>query len=109
MTLVAAFRCDEGVVVCADSQETVALDIHSQYRVRVTKIKPQDAGEYEIVIGGEGNSGPLVDRFALELLDDVRRWPGELGNDEIEIRVGESLQRFSWSKSHVYHQMRTRR
>ena len=50
MTLVAAFRCgapdDPSVVVCADSQET-----HGHYRVTVERIRPRDAGQYDLIVG----------------------------------------------------------
>jgi hypothetical protein len=58
VTLIAAFRCDHGIVICADTQETVG-----QFRVSVDKIAPRIAGEYELVIGGAGNCGGLIDDF----------------------------------------------
>ncbi len=94
MTLIAAFRCDSGVVICADSQETVTLPDGREYRVRVTKITPQDAGDYEIVIGGAGASGPLIDRFTRDLVDAIRQWPTGLASEEIETGLSGLLERF---------------
>jgi 20S proteasome alpha/beta subunit len=72
MTLIAAFRCSEGVVLCADSQETVG-----DVRVAVNKVAPDDAGEYQIAIAGSGN-GDLIDGFAYALKLDVQSWPDGL-------------------------------
>ena len=47
VTLIAAIRYVDGVVLCADSQETVG-----DYRVSVDKIKPRDCNHYELVVGG---------------------------------------------------------
>lgn len=74
MTLIAAFRCYEGVVLCADSQETVDIPERGSYRVNVTKIEPRDAGNYEVVIGG-GGDGDLVDDFGDRLTDYIAGWP----------------------------------
>lgn len=94
MTLIAAFRCDKSAVICADSQETVTLPDGREYRVRVKKIKPEDGNEYEVVIGGAGMSGPLIDRFSRDVLDAVRTWPSGYSNAEIERRLRELLERF---------------
>jgi hypothetical protein len=94
VTLIAAFRCDQGAVICADSQETVG-----DYRVAVDKIKPRDAGQYEIVIGGAGASGPLIDRFSLDLERAVAGWESGLAIEEIENHLGSLLQTFQ--SSHV--------
>lgn len=94
MTLIAAFRCDRAVVICADSQETVG-----DYRVAVDKIKPRPAGQYEIVIGGAGASGPLIDRFSLDLERAIGGWDSGVPTAEIENRLGALLQTFQ--SSHV--------
>jgi hypothetical protein len=89
VTLIAAFQCDRAVVICADSQETVG-----DYRVNVDKIKPTDAGHYQLVIGGAGESGPLIDRFTLDLIRAAGQWPENLTPTEIENRLGALLQVF---------------
>jgi len=70
VTLIAGIRCAEGVVLCADSQETLDIPERGQYRVQVEKIRPQDVGEYQIVVGGSGD-GPLVDGFTDAFVEDV--------------------------------------
>lgn len=90
VTLIAAFKCDQGVVVCADTKETVTLPGRGQYRVRVTKIKPQAAGEYDVVIGGAGDAH-LVDGFTRRLVAAISSWPAALGDAEIESNVSDLL------------------
>lgn len=75
MTLIAAFRCGDGVVLCADSQETRDIPERGSYRVNVDKLERRDAGEYDVVIGGAGD-GPLVDSFGDLFAQMVRKWQG---------------------------------
>lgn len=78
MTLIAAFRCQEGAVLCADTQETVG-----DVRVAVNKLKPQDLGEYELAVAGSGN-GDLIESFTYSLEIAIRSWP--VGLDEAAAR-----------------------
>lgn len=56
VTLIAAFRCGEDAILCADSQET-----WGDYKASVTKLKPQDIGSrYQLAYAGSGY-GHLVD------------------------------------------------
>jgi hypothetical protein len=57
MTLISGFRCDEGLAVCADSQETVTID-GNEYRVTRQKIKSVKCGNFELAIGGTSSIGP---------------------------------------------------
>ena len=83
MTLIAAFRCAEGgVVLCADSQETIDVPDRGEYRVNVNKLEQKDAGEYEVVIGGAGD-GALVDGFVDQLAESVERWRDVCRDDAI--------------------------
>jgi hypothetical protein len=63
LTLIAAFWCgtpdDPSVVVCADSQETCG-----HYRVELKKIAPRNAGEYDLIVGGSGEIGDLIDELS---------------------------------------------
>lgn len=93
MTLIAAFRCAEGVVVCADSQETIDIPERGQYRVRVDKIDPQDAGNYEVVIGGSGD-GPLVDGFVDGFVHAVSKWKPGLSAEGIKSRIRRLLRTY---------------
>lgn len=62
VTLISAFRCQQGVVVSADSQETVG-----EHRVTVKKISPPlNVGNYQIAIAGGGNA-TLIEAFIIQL------------------------------------------
>lgn len=52
MTLIAGFRCTDGAVICADSQETAG-----EWRVNVHKLVPFDAGNSQVGIAGTGLDG----------------------------------------------------
>src|SRR2546423_9710988 len=86
VTLIAAFKCDQGVVISADSQETVSIPGQGEYRVRVKKIKPQSGGAYDVVVGGAGD-GYLVDGFARKLVNEIAGWPPQLDDALIEDKV----------------------
>jgi hypothetical protein len=66
VTLIAAWRTKDGIVIHADSQET-----WGHYRVDVTKIRPETIGKFEMIIAGAGRPGPLVDGFALRLKESL--------------------------------------
>ena len=57
MTLIAAVRCNDGIAIAADSQETVG-----DYRRTVQKISPLAFGNCSAVIAGAGNSD-LIEAF----------------------------------------------
>lgn len=86
VTLIAAFKCDQGVVICADTQETADIPGRGSFRVRVTKIKPQSAGGYDVVIGGCGD-GYLVDGFTRRLVREISGWPPLLNDESIENKI----------------------
>jgi hypothetical protein len=70
VTLVAGFKCDQGFVICADSQETAG-----DYRVSRLKLNPWQAGHFSIAMAGSGNNGELLDSFEVRLkrnLDSAR-------------------------------------
>jgi hypothetical protein len=58
MTLIAAFKCINGYVICADSQDTVG-----GRRAPVVKVNPFTAGNFQIAAGGSGENGELIDSF----------------------------------------------
>ena len=98
MTLIAAFRCEvnghSGVVVCADSQE-----VFQDYRVIVDKIKPLSAGNYDLIVGGGGNFGRLIDGLAKAFEKGVASWPA--GLDEEVCRERLELISVAYHASHV--------
>jgi hypothetical protein len=79
VTLIAAFRCSEGAVLCADDQET----IDGVFRVRVDKLEPLRVGHYQLAIGGSGNVAILVDGFVDTLSLHVAGWGKGLSEVEI--------------------------
>ena len=67
MTLIAAFRCTDGAIICADSQETVG-----HHRVSVQKITPFDIGKMQVVIAGSGENGDLLEAFVERLREELQ-------------------------------------
>lgn len=61
MTLIAGFKCAEGYVLCADSQETITRDGHD-FRVTRQKLVPIAVGKVSMAIAGSGD-GDLIDAF----------------------------------------------
>jgi hypothetical protein len=61
MTLIAAWPVKDGVVIHADSQETVG-----DYRIEVDKLKPVDIGQFRVIIAGAGPS-KLVESLPIVL------------------------------------------
>jgi hypothetical protein len=87
MTLIAAFRCHDSVIICADSQETV----ESGYHKPVEKLRPWDAGEYQVVVAGAGSHGALVDGFTRIFVDEVRRWEADLDASQTMNKINDIL------------------
>lgn len=95
VTLIAAFRCDidgdPGVIICADSQESYG----SNYRVTVDKIKPRDAGQYDLIIGGAGQIGPLIDGLANTLERWIRGWTEGYSEEQVRGRIEHKIGRYT--------------
>jgi hypothetical protein len=94
VTLIAAFRYQFGFVLVSDSQEThnypseVAGGPPREYRVKMDKVKPQRAGDYEVVGGGAGDDGHAIDMFERRLYREVANWQdGPLSDLETENRL----------------------
>lgn len=85
---------DPAVVICSDSQETA-----EDFRVEVQKIKPIDVGSYQLVIGGSGNIGALIDGQAEAIERNVKRWPAGLSEVEAQTRLEQILR--SYNNRHV--------
>jgi hypothetical protein len=82
VTLIAAFQCDEGIVLCADSQETIDIPERGSYRVSVNKLEQRDAGNYEVIVGGAGD-GALVDNFVDRLVELIDKWRSEYQESKV--------------------------
>lgn len=95
MTLITAFRCDidgdPGVIVCADSQELYG----NHYRVSVEKIKPRDVNNYDLVIGGAGQVGPLIDGLANTLERYIRGWNSGVTEDKARDLIQHKIGRYT--------------
>jgi hypothetical protein len=89
MTLIAAFRTSEGVVICADSQETLGnptiYGAHD-YRCTVNKLQPQTQVAYQWVCGGSGD-GDLIDGFIERLRDEIGSWSSDLKAPDIKDKL----------------------
>jgi hypothetical protein len=101
LTLVAAFRCYEGVIICADSQETLSIpvsDIYAEYRCQVDKIDIQHLNNYDLAAGGAGH-GPLIDGFHDQLSDAVRTWDAGLDATTLKEKIRQLL--FTYHRNEV--------
>src|SRR6266404_4420638 len=81
MTLIAAFRCSEGAVLCADTMESV-----EGFRMPVHKLETQDCRNYWLAIAGAGNSD-LIDGFAYALELDIGAWEDGYTDDVIGAKI----------------------
>jgi hypothetical protein len=68
MTFISAFRCNGGVVIGADSQES-----YGDYKLTADKLSPAQSGDYELAMGGAG-LGDLVDSLFAHLQEWVAEW-----------------------------------
>lgn len=62
MTLIVGIKCDDGYVVCADSQETVPLADGTEARVTCQKLVSIPIGKVTVSIAGSGDAD-LIDAF----------------------------------------------
>lgn len=85
MTLIAAFKCSDGAVICADSQETIG-----SYRRSVQKIEPMDCGNFQIAIGGSGENGDLIDGFVQRIKTNIQQAAIDTLS-ELEIKIHSEL------------------
>ncbi len=73
MTLIAAWRLSDSIVIHADSQETVTGDDGIEYRRTVLKVDPEQMGNYKVILAGSGDT-PFIVSFIEKLR---RRLSGE--------------------------------
>ena len=66
VTLLAGFKCDDGYVICSDSQESVG-----DRRAPADKLSVWQEGNCEIAFAGSGNNGDLIDAFEQRLRDEL--------------------------------------
>src|SRR6266404_8245061 len=65
MTYIAAFRCDRGIVLCADTQET-----RGDYKSYVEKISIIEDRLYPLAIGGAGVAD-IIDGVTQEIIERI--------------------------------------
>jgi 20S proteasome alpha/beta subunit len=87
MTLIAAWKCKDGTVMCADSQETVG-----DYRRSVQKITPKEMGNFEVIVAGSGNPS-LIESFIIVLERQVKK-SKYTAVEEFEALAEHTLERF---------------
>jgi hypothetical protein len=61
VTLIFAWRCSDGVVMCADSQE-----VAGDHRRTVQKISPEKIGNFQVILAGSGTT-TLIESFIVVL------------------------------------------
>lgn len=74
MTLIASIRCDDGIVIAADSQETITDPNGNSYRRSVQKISPFSLPTVKAVVAGGGN-GNLIDAFIVKFRRHLEATP----------------------------------
>jgi hypothetical protein len=101
VTLIAAFRCkienEEGVIICADSQESFG-----DYRVTVDKIKPRDANLYDLCFGGAGQIGDLIDALGNAIEREIKRWKKAYSEDEARVLLENEILLFNSRQVEAY-------
>lgn len=71
MTYISAFECQDGIVMCADTQEThEARTGHKDEKEYVEKIYAPENLPYPVAVGGAGLDEP-IEAFSLELFERV--------------------------------------
>ncbi|OLB41103.1 MAG: hypothetical protein AUH11_00365 [Acidobacteria bacterium 13_2_20CM_57_17] len=80
MTMVAGFCCTDGIVLCADSQET--LDGYLKVDTPKAEIRPEGKskrkGLFAVFVGA--GHGPLIDALIEEMWDAAERARGGMKN-----------------------------
>jgi hypothetical protein len=88
VTLIAAMRCKDGIVMCADSQETVGY-----YRLAVQKIVPMTAGAVQLMIAGSGTA-ELIEAFIVAAREVISACPQDCNLDEVRRLLQRALADF---------------
>jgi hypothetical protein len=97
VTLIAAFRCREGAVLCADTMETV-----DDFHTAVHKLEIVDDGHYRLAVAGTGNAD-LVDGFTYFLSLNVKGWQEpNLDEQTIGARIRGVLREYQENEVKLY-------
>lgn len=84
MTIVAGFVCSDGIVICADSQES-----SGDYKFPVEKLLITESQDLQVVVGGAGH-GPMIDMAAGQISRMLRRRQ-PASYEDIEVAITDEL------------------
>jgi len=83
MTIAAGFVCKDGVILCADTQETIP----GYARTDVQKLRSFEVKGINLFFAGAGNNGIQVDASIEEITDNLRDSPEDLADARRFVRV----------------------
>jgi len=76
LSIIAGFKCPEGIILCADTQEVIGPSKRSVPKLRFEPSNHPHTGEgLAVAFCGAGNNGPFIDRLVQNAWDD-----GQNGN-----------------------------
>ena len=97
VTLIAAFQCSGGAVLCADTMETNV----EGFRMPVHKLEAKECKDYWLAIAGSGNSD-LIDGFAYALKQHVSGWKPQLDPNVVGQNILDLLHEFHRNEVALY-------
>jgi 20S proteasome alpha/beta subunit len=68
MTVAAGYICDSGVIICADTQETIS----GYVKTSTEKITVFDGTEYTVALAGAGNNAVQIEMVVQEICDELQ-------------------------------------
>jgi hypothetical protein len=81
VTIIAGFKCYEGIVICADTQETIGPSKRSVPKLRFEPAgSPRQGNDLAVAFCGSGDSGPFIDKLIQNAWED-----GQLGTNVDEV------------------------
>ena len=71
VTIIAGFKCYEGIVICADTQETIGPSKRSVPKLRFEPAgAPHEGNNLAVAFCGSGDSGPFIDKLVQNAWED---------------------------------------
>lgn len=92
MTLIVGMKCQKGVIVCADSQQTD----NDGNITRVTKVETRNYGSFQVILAGSGPCGDTIDDLAEDILEDIKTWRVDISTTELKDRIRKQLLRVDY-------------
>lgn len=101
VTIVAGFKCVDGVVLCADTQETLG---NTKTDVPKVRLFPNNSGndhadDLTMAFAGSGDSGPFIDKVVERIWEDVQV---ASSFDEVCIAADESIKKTHKEYRNIY-------